>query len=113
MVKKMNDRMKEIREKYGITREKLNALDMDEFDYEVLQERTLKNYIKGHLTDICELDGSVDLDQIAENIFDMKRIITDEGALQKMILGEIVGCHKNTTRRGELVSVSWQITRKA
>lgn len=86
----MTDQMEYIRNKYGITIEELNNLDMDEFDYQRLKEREMKNYIKGMLFDVVS-DKSTDFEQLAENIIDLSKV-TSIDRLQKVILGEIGDC---------------------
>lgn len=103
----MNDvdrRMKAIRDRYHISREELNDLGMDEFDYENLKERAKKDYIKGLLFEIVK--EGCDIDQIAENILDMCRIENSQEH-QKIILGELSNVSEK--HKSQIVSVSCQI----
>ena len=102
----VDKRMKAIREKYNITREELNDLGMDEFDYQNIKEQVKKDYIKGLLFEIVEKKTSID--QIADNIISMCKV----GAVdqyQKIILGELSDCVKETTGQSQMIHVSCKI----
>jgi len=99
----VDKRMKAIREKYNITREELNDLGMDEFDYQNLKEQTKKDYIKGLLYEIVEKNTSID--QIADNIISMCKVGTED-QYQKIILGEISDCIKEITGQSQVVHIA-------
>ena len=105
----MTDRMEYIREKYGISREELDNLNMDEFDYEVLKEKELINYIKGLLFTVVT-DESTDLDIVAGNIIDLSKV-APTNRFQKVVLGEIGDfCMAGETLPGQVVAISVKIT---
>ena len=77
-----------------------------------LKERAVLNYIKGHLADICILNESVDITQIAQNIYDMRKYVKGQDTLQKVVLGEIVETQRKEIPYGQLVAVSRKIAYK-
>lgn len=105
----MNDvdkRMKAIKEKYHISREELNNLGMDEFDYETSKERAKKNYIKGLLFEIVKKNCSID--RVTDNIIEMCKV-ENLKEYQKIILGELSDCIAEGKHKSQVVSVSCQI----
>ena len=103
----VDKRMKAIREKYHVSREELNSLGMDEFDYETVREQAKRDYVKGLLFEILEENTSID--QVAENIIRMCKVEKDEDQYQKIILGEISDCKKEMASDSQIVHVSCKI----
>lgn len=79
--------MEEIRKQFGISRQDLDNLGMDEFDYLGWYEKMEKNYIKGLL--FGRIKPNVDLEQISENIINTCKITPDKSLHQNIIIGEI------------------------
>jgi len=104
---KLQKKLENIRKKYGVTREQLNDMEMDEFDYATLKEREKLNYLKGLVFDL--VDDTTDCDQLAQNIMDQAKILDDKESLQKIVLGELsCDCH-DMSKQKEFVRVSHKI----
>ena len=101
-------RMEEIRKKYNVTREQLDIMGMDEFDYQATKERTKKNYLKGLLFDV--VDPSCSIETIADNIIEACKIESSDN-YQKIILGEISDCAGKHIGKSIMVSVSCKIAK--
>jgi len=75
------------------------------------KERASKSFIKGHLTDICKLDGSIDINEIVERIYILRNYFEDVDSLQKAIQGEITGYQRENLNKSELCAVSMKISK--
>jgi len=103
----LQNKLENIRKQYGVTREQLEELGMDEYDYATLKERERLNYIKGLVFDL--VDDTTDCDQLAQNIMDQAKILDDKESLQKIVLGELsCDCH-DMSKQKEFVRVSHKI----
>jgi len=76
---------------------------------EYMNERASLSFVKGHLADVCRLDGTVDVDVLAENVYAFRSHFSSITGLQKAVLGEIVGCQRDGVSHAQLVAVSQKI----
>jgi len=74
-------------------------------------EDSHSNFVKGHLAEICNLDGSVDLDNLAYGIVSIVKHIDDYDHIQKAVLGAIVGHQKYDVSMKQLSAVSSKVAK--
>jgi len=77
---------------------------------EIKREIAMKSFIKGHLVDICIMDGSVDINKLVESIYELRNSFNDTNALQKAVLGKIVGNQREDIALSQVIAVSRNVS---